>query len=73
MSMAVGATILFLARHDALLPLAIFGTAFVLLAMAVSRVLGMALDGSPNVIMYVYLLAELVVGCVALVLRNTIT
>ena len=73
MSIAVGTTILFLARHDALLTLALLVTAFVLWAMAASRVLGMALDGSPNVVMYVYLVAELVVGCVALVLRRNIT
>ncbi len=72
MSAAVGLAILALAWRRETLRHALALTALVLLAMAAGRVLGMVLDGSPNVIMYLFLAAELVVGVAALLLRPAV-
>ena len=66
LSIAVGVLLLMLGAHP---KFGLLATSIVLLSMAASRLLGMALDGTPNAIMYVYLAAELVVGGVALYLR----
>jgi hypothetical protein len=42
----------------------------VLLAMAFGRVVGLLNDGEANLVMYLYLVGELLFGALALVLRN---
>jgi hypothetical protein len=66
LSISMGVVLLILASSTENLRLALLCTAIVLLTMAGGRVLGMFLDGSPNLIMYVYLVAELVVSSAAL-------
>ena len=56
-----------LSLHDAL---PIWAIAIVLLAMAATRILGIILDGSPNLVMYIYLAAELLFASLALYLRS---
>lgn len=68
MGIAMGIIILFLAKTE--LSMSLLVTGVVLLAMASARVIGIAIDGSPNSIMIVYLVAELVAGVSALLLRN---
>ena len=71
MSIAVGVTILLLAFRSELMGQALLVTGIVLLAMAASRILGMIIDGTPNIFMYIYLAAELLFGVTAVLLRNT--
>ena len=70
MSVAVGLTILLLGLRAATVSLALLITAIVLLAMAATRLLGIALDGSPNGLMLLYLVLEVVGAAVALFLRR---
>jgi len=70
LSCAVGVALLVLSARPAMLPMGLLLTATVLLAMAAGRLLGMLLDGNPNGLMVVYLVAELVFGALALILRK---
>ncbi|SHH23773.1 DUF4345 family protein [Ferrimonas marina] len=54
-------------RNDVDLALLIVG--LVLLLMALGRTVGILMDGQPNALMWVYLIAELVFGTLALYLR----
>jgi hypothetical protein len=72
MSVAVGVLLVHLAKRSNSLPLALLATALVLLAMASGRIVGMVVDGEPNIMMYIYLGAELIVGTAALGLRKSI-
>ena len=51
--------------------LALIIVAITLLSMAFGRLIGILLDGQPNTLMYVYLVAELVFGLLALYLRKS--
>jgi hypothetical protein len=72
MSVAVGVAIVALEWRRETLRQALGFAALVLLAMAAGRALGMVLDGGPNVIMYLFLVAELVAGVAALMLRSSV-
>ena len=71
MSLAIGILLVLLMRRsvggvsDALLL-----TALVLLCMAITRVFGIVIDGSPNITMLVYLVLEIVVAVIALFLHS---
>lgn len=52
--------------------LALIIVAITLLSMAFGRLIGILLDGQPNTLMYVYLVAELVLGLLALYLRKSV-
>ena len=51
--------------------LALIIVAITLLSMAFGRLIGVLFDGQPNTLMYVYLVAELVFGLLALYLRKS--
>lgn len=68
MSIAVGCLMLLLARNRATLKLGLMSVVLVLLGMAAARTLGIIVDGNPNNLMYIYLLAELVPSLVAIAL-----
>jgi len=72
MSIAVGVTILILAARAESIQLSLLVTGIVLFGMAIGRGLGIVLDGSPNIIMVIYLGAELVFGGLAFLLRSKI-
>lgn len=72
MSVAVGVAIILVVRAE-MMSLALLLTGVVLLAMACGRVLGMVIDGEPNALMYIYLAAEVVFGCAALLLQINTT
>ena len=60
MTIAVGIVILLLSRQAATMTLSLLGIIIVLGAMAITRILGMLLDGNPNELMYFYLVLEIV-------------
>ncbi len=68
LSIAVGCLMLSFARNAGTLKLGLQSVFIVLLCMAVTRMLGMIIDGNPNNLMYVYLAAELVLSIVAILL-----
>ena len=72
MSIAVGATILLLGSRPELLDFALLVTGVILLGMAAGRTLGIVIDGEPNTVMYLYLVAEVLFGVTALALRHTV-
>ena len=72
MSVAVGIVLFILASSSDYLRFALLSIAIIMLAMAAGRSLGMVLDGSPNVTMYAYLAAEIVVAGLALWLRTSV-
>lgn len=68
MSIAVGAMLFLLAGKQRTLRFGLLSVALVLLGMAVTRVVGIVLDGNPNTLMFVYLVAEIVPSIIALLL-----
>ena len=70
MSIAVGLSILLLGLRTATVSLGLLIIAIVLLAMAAARLLGIALDGSPNGLMLLYLVLEVVGAALALFVRR---
>jgi len=66
MSASVGIILLLLLSRPENLRLALVCIAIVLLAMAAGRTWGMFKDGSPSVVMYLYLTAEIIVSFFAL-------
>lgn len=66
MSIAVGILMLLLANNQSTLRLGLLSVIVVLLGMALARTIGIVVDGAPNNLMYVYLVAELVPSLVAL-------
>ncbi|MEM6597848.1 MAG: DUF4345 domain-containing protein [Cyanobacteria bacterium P01_C01_bin.69] len=70
MSIAMGATILILGFNPELVSLGLLVVAVILLAMAGARTLGIILDGTPNLLMYSYLAAELLFAGFALYTRK---
>ena len=72
LSVAVGITMIAMGWRRETLRHGLAFTALVLLSMAAGRILGIVLDGDANVIMYLFLVAELLVGGVALLLRPSV-
>ena len=71
MSVATGLILLICACKPGFLIPGLSIIAILLSAMAGTRLLGMLLDGAPNRIMYLYLVAEIIVAALALYLRKT--
>jgi hypothetical protein len=66
MSIAFGMLLVVLARKASTLRLSVAGLLIVMICMATTRTIGIVVDGSPNVMMYVYLTLELVVSAICL-------
>ncbi|MFK7733735.1 MAG: DUF4345 domain-containing protein [Pseudomonadales bacterium] len=73
MSIAVGFMMFVLARNSSTLKLGLLSVITVLLGMASSRLLGIIVDGSPNNLMFIYLIAEIVPSLIAIVLYRRIS
>ncbi len=72
LTIAVGVVIAILGTNDNSMPTALLAIALILGAMAITRLLGIVVDGEPNIVMYVYLLAEILGVALALVARRSI-
>ncbi len=72
MTIAVGLLIAMLGRNEQTLPMALTAIAIVLSAMAVTRLLGIFVDGDANSVMYAYLGAEIVGTLLALTARRSL-
>ena len=72
MAVAVGLLIYFLYRKQQVVG-AMNATAIVLFCMAAARTLGFVLDGSPNVLMILFLVLEIAGGLLALFARRLYT
>ena len=59
MSLAVGIFMVYLARRDVTVWMSVSGFMVLMLAMASTRLIGIVLDGSANMVMYLYLLLEI--------------
>ncbi|PCM44035.1 DUF4345 domain-containing protein [Marinobacter sp. ANT_B65] len=70
--LAIGVALIFVMtlRKDIALALVIVATT--LLSMAFGRLMGILVDGQPNILMYVYLAAEVVFGALALNFRKSV-
>ncbi len=68
MSLAVGMLLHWLALQRTQVNLALPFILLLMLAMALPRMLGMAVDGEPNGVMYLYLTLELSVSALAIIL-----
>ncbi|HHF2874144.1 DUF4345 domain-containing protein [Vibrio harveyi] len=68
---AVGLALILVLKIKQDVTLALIIVAITLLSMAFGRLIGILLDGQPNTLMYVYLVAELVFGSLALYLRKS--
>ncbi|MFN1516945.1 DUF4345 domain-containing protein [Vibrio owensii] len=68
---AIGLVLILVLKIKQDVILALFIVAITLLSMAFGRLIGILLDGQPNTLMYVYLVAELVFGLLALYLRKS--
>ena len=72
MSIAMGVVMFLLANNQETLRLGLLTVIAALLGMAASRTLGLIVDGNPNKLMYVYLIAEVVLSIVAVLLYRRI-
>lgn len=68
MSIAVALLMFLLAKNENTLPLGLVSIIIVLLGMAAARTLGIIIDGNPNTLMYVYLVAEIIPASLAIFL-----
>ncbi|EPO0014314.1 DUF4345 domain-containing protein [Vibrio alginolyticus] len=68
---AIGLALILVFKIKQDVTLALIIVAITLLSMAFGRLIGILLDGQPNTLMYVYLVAELVFGLLALYLRKS--
>ncbi|EIP0123007.1 DUF4345 domain-containing protein, partial [Vibrio alginolyticus] len=68
---AVGLALILVLKIKQDVTLALVIVAITLLSMAFGRLIGILLDGQPNTLMYVYLVAELLFGSLALYLRKS--
>ncbi|MCS0084256.1 DUF4345 domain-containing protein [Vibrio alginolyticus] len=68
---AVGLALILALKIKQDVTLALIIVAITLLFMAFGRLIGILFDGQPNTLMYVYLVAELVFGLLALFLRKS--
>lgn len=71
LAIALGIVMFLLSRNEKTLPLGLVCLFTVLLCMATARVIGILLDGTPNTLMYVYLIAELVPSVIAIVMYRS--
>ncbi len=69
---AIGLALILVLKINQDVTLALIIVAITLLSMAFGRLIGVLLDGQPNTLMYVYLVAELVFGLLALYLRKSV-
>ena len=67
---AYGVVFAILGSDDRTVPTALFSIALILGAMAITRLLGIIVDGEPNVVMYAYLAAEVLGASLALIARR---
>ena len=71
MSIAVGVLMFLLGANERTIKLGLLSVFVVLAGMAISRIVGIIVDGSPNKLMTIYLVAEIVTATIAIVLyRN---
>ncbi|MDW1898822.1 DUF4345 domain-containing protein [Vibrio sp. Vb1337] len=68
---AIGLALILVLKIKQDVTLALVIVAITLLFMAFGRLIGILFDGQPNTLMYVYLVAELVFGLLALYLRKS--
>ncbi|EID0034533.1 DUF4345 domain-containing protein [Vibrio alginolyticus] len=68
---AIGLALILVLKIKQDVTLALVIVAITLLSMAFGRLIGILFDGQPNTLMYVYLVAELVFGLLALYLRKS--
>ncbi|MET2901100.1 DUF4345 domain-containing protein [Vibrio rotiferianus] len=68
---AIGLALMLVLKTKQDVTLALIIVAITLLSMAFGRLIGILLDGQPNTLMYVYLVAELVFGLLALYLTKS--
>ncbi|WP_045481301.1 DUF4345 domain-containing protein [Vibrio owensii] len=68
---AIGLVLILVLKIKQDVTLALIIVAITLLSMAFGRLIGILSDGQPNTLMYVYLVAELVFGLLALYLRKS--
>ncbi|WP_244868324.1 DUF4345 family protein [Vibrio sp. B1ASS3] len=68
---AIGLALILVLKIKQDVTLALIIVAITLLSMAFGRLIGILFDGQPNTLMYVYLVAELVFGLLALFLRKS--
>ncbi|MHA2801278.1 DUF4345 domain-containing protein [Vibrio harveyi] len=68
---AIGLALILVLKIKQDVTLALIIVAITLLSMAFGRLIGILFDGQPNTLMYVYLVAELVFGLLALYLRKS--
>lgn len=68
--LAVGLMMLLVVKLKDDVDLGLIFVAVVLLAMAFGRLVGLGNDGEANLVMYLYLVGELLFGALALVLRS---
>lgn len=73
MSIAIGVILYLLATNENTLRVGLISVSILMLSMAFGRLIGMVLDGSPNIFMYIYLALELVASSFAIFLlkRNS--
>lgn len=66
MSVGVGMILFLLAINKDTLKIGLWSVVILMSGMAIGRVIGMVLDGAPNLFMYIYLVLELVAIMLAL-------
>mgnify|MGYP000847613113 CR=1 FL=1 len=69
---AIGLALILVLKIKQDITLALIIVAITLLSMAFGRLIGILVDGQPNTLMYVYLVAEFVFGLLALYLKTSI-
>jgi hypothetical protein len=70
---AIGLALILVLKIKQDINLALIIVAITLLSMAFGRLIGILVDGQPNTLMYVYLIAELVFGLLALYLKTSMS
>lgn len=68
MSVGVGIVLYLLATTEGALRIGLIAVCLLMLSMAAGRIIGIVLDGSPNIYMYIYLALELSVSSLAILL-----
>lgn len=65
MSVGIGIILYLLATTHGTLRIGLLSVCLLMLGMAAGRIIGMVLDGSPNIYMYIYLALELIASSLA--------
>jgi hypothetical protein len=71
MSIGVGVILYLLGKNPETLKTALICVCTLMLSMAGGRVVGIVLDGNPNILMFVYLALEILVSALAFLLLRT--